>query len=316
MFLATGCREFAGAAIPATSTPPASMRILDTQEYRVRLQLTLVNEGPGKPEKQNLWIALISTFAPYQEVLSMEIAPKQYTMIVDEYGNRFAEFDFSDHPPGASKVVEIEYLVRVNELAYDLSTCQGEMLDEFTQPELHIESANTQIKTLAADLSQGKQSACQQVRAFYDFVGDELVYSFNGEQWGAQAALGPMGADCTEYAALLVALSRSQGIPARYFEGLLYPKNDTGAPERFEHAWADVFLPGSGWAPMDPTLGRSSIFRETYFAHYTPDHIIVTLGASPSTLRGSSYWTHLYWPGNSTQIHIDEAKWEIEPIDE
>jgi transglutaminase-like putative cysteine protease len=203
----------------------------------------------------------------------------------------------------------------VNELAYDLSVCEGEMLDEFTQPELHIESANPQIVALATELSYGKKTVCQQVRAFYDYIGNELVYSYNGNNWGAQAALGPMGADCTEYASLMVALSRSQRIPARYFEGFWYLENEAKALARLEHAWADVYLPGIGWVSLDPTLGRSSIDRETYFAHYTPEHIIVTIGANPSALRGSSYWTHLYWPGNSTKIRVEAGQVEIEPVE-
>ncbi len=241
----------------------------------------------------------------------MEISPVQYTLIVDELGNRYAEFDFSEHPPGTAKIIEIDYRVLVNELAFDVSTCVGTLPLEFTRPELHIESANPQIVTLASTLSEGRQSACEQVRAFYDYVGNELVYSENGNNWGAQAALGPMGADCTEYASLLAALSRAQGIPARYFEGLIYQENGTGS----EHAWVDVYLPGSGWVPMDPTLGRSSIDRETYFARHTPEHIIVTVGASPSVLRGSSYWTHLYWPGNSTRIRVEADAWQIIPVE-
>jgi len=127
--------------------------------------------------------------------------------------------------------------------------------------------------------------------------------------------LGPMGADCTEYTSLLVALSRAQGIPARYFEGLLYLEKETEAVARVEHAWADVYMPGIGWVSMDPTLGRSSLFREAYFAHHTPEHIVVTTGVNPSTLRGSNYWTHLYWPGNSTKIRAEAEDWKIELID-
>jgi transglutaminase-like putative cysteine protease len=308
-----GCQPQPDSIITATPTSQARMTILGQREYAVHQQLTIVNQGPGQPEKQNIWIALIRDFPPYQNVLSMEVSPNDYKLVVDEYGNHYAEFDFSKQPAGTTQTVKIDYQVVVNELAYDLSTCQGQLPDEFTQPELHIESANPQIVTLASKLSRGKDTVCQQVRAFYDYIGDKLVYAFNGQNWGAQAALGPMGADCTEYSDLLVALSRAQRIPARYFEGLLYLDQGTQAIAQTEHAWPDVFMPSIGWVALDPTLGRSLGKRDTYFAHYTPDHIILTMGASPSVLRGSSYWTHLYWPGNSTKITVS-GEWKIELI--
>jgi len=309
-----GCQPGTEALHSATTTPGPQVTVLGQSEYTVHQQLALANEGSGQPEKQNIWVALIQDFPPYQQVLSMEISPKSYHLVIDEFGNHYAEFDFSGQPAGTTQLVKIDYLVVVNELSYDLSSCQGELLDDFLQPELHIESDNPQIVTLANELSKGKGTACQQVRAFYDYIADELVYTSNGQNWGAQAALGPMGADCTEYSSLLDALSRAQGIPARYFEGLLYLDKGTEDIAKIEHAWPDVYLPTVGWTALDPTLGRTPANREEYFAHYTPDHIIVTVGASPSVLRGSSYWTHLYWPGDSTRIRVD-GDWKIELVD-
>ncbi len=89
----------------------------------------------------------------------------------------------------------------------------------------------------------------------------------------------------------------------------------TGTTAKIEHAWPDVYLPSVGWTALDPTLGRTLVNRDIYFAHYTPDHIIVTMGANPSVLRGSSYWTHLYWPGNSTKIQV-KGEWKIEPVND
>ena len=315
LILSLGCEPRADSLITASTTPGPLVTILDHREYVVHQQLALVNEGSGQPEKQNIWVALIRDLPPYQEVQSMEISPKDYELVVDEYGNHYAEFDFSEQPAGTPQTVNIDYRVAVNELTYDLSVCQGELPDDFIQPELRIESANPQIVALASELSRDKGTVCQQVRAFYDYIGNELVYTSNGENWGAQAALGPMGSDCTEYTSLLVALSRAQSIPARYFEGLLYLDKGTDAIAKIEHAWPDVYMPGVGWVAMDPTLGRPPVNRETYFAHYTPDHIIVTLGTNPSVLRGSSYWTHLYWPGNSTNIRV-AGEWKIELVDE
>jgi transglutaminase-like putative cysteine protease len=306
----------AGCSSPRIHISKAAGSLIDTQEYLVRQTLVLRNEGPGSPEAQNLWVALIQDVPPYQEVTSREVSPAEYQPVTDEYGNRYAEFDFSDHPPGSEVSVVIETRVRVYERQFYPGDCEGEVLDEFIYPELHIESANPQIIALVEDLSLGEGNACEQVRAFYDYVGDELVYSYNQDDWGAQAALGPMGADCTEYASLMIALSRSAGIPARYYEGLLYLGDQPEGYAQTRHAWLDVYLPGVGWAPMDPTLGRSSINREKYFAHYTPNHIIVTMGRNPSTLRGSSYWSHLYWPGDRTKITIEKSDWVITPIDQ
>jgi transglutaminase-like putative cysteine protease len=315
IFFSLGCQPRAEVSTPTKTTPNAVVTILDKREYVVRQQLNLVNNGPGEPEKQNIWVALIRDFSPYQEVLSMKISPQNYELVTDEYGNQYAEFDFSRHPAGTVKNIQIEYRVIVNDLTYDLSGCEGETPVEFTQPELHIESLNPQIVSLASELSRGKSTVCQQVRAFYDYIGSELVYTYNGNSWGAQAALGDMGADCTEYASLLAALSRSQGIPARYFEGLLYLNDQTSALARTEHAWTDVYMPGLGWVALDPTLGREPLEREKYFAHYSTEHIIITLGPNPSTLRGGNYWSHLYWPGNSTTIRVEAKEWEIELVD-
>jgi transglutaminase-like putative cysteine protease len=310
------CQPAGSAATPTAVGMTSTGTVLGQREYTVEQRLVLTNSGPGIPEKQNLWVALIRDFPPYQAVTSLTISPADYSQVTDEYGNQFAEFDLSDLPAGSAKTVQISARVLVNELTYDLSDCSGGLPREFVQPELHIESANAQIVDLSRRLSTGKETACEKVHAFYDHVGDALTYSYNGGNWGAQAALGTMGADCTEYTSLLIALSRAQGIPARYFEGLRYLDSGSESGARMEHAWPDVYLPGAGWVAMDPTLGRSSLSRATYFAHYTPDHIIVSTGRNPSTLRGSSYWTHLYWPGQATNITVESAGWKIELVGE
>jgi transglutaminase-like putative cysteine protease len=294
-----------------SSTWPSKAKVAASQRYTIHQRLSLVNEGENSPGKQNLWVALIRDVPPYQKVISRQISPDTYTLVTDEYENQYAEFNFSDHPANTTISVDIDYEIVVNELTYDLSTCEGDLPIEFTQPELHIESANPQIQLLSASLSKNTKTACEQVQAFYNYTGDELIYSFNQTDWGAQATMGYMGADCTEYSDLMIALSRAAGIPARYYEGLLYLKDPNTEIVKTQHAWLDVFFPGTGWAAMDPTLGRDLVKRDTYFAHYTPDHIIVTTGRNPSTLRGASYWTYLYWPGNSTVIRVQDSGWSI-----
>jgi transglutaminase-like putative cysteine protease len=68
---------------------------------------------------------------------------------------------------------------------------------------------------------------------------------------------------CQDFAHILLAILRSEGLPARYVSGYLVPKpvDDGGtAIEQIaggyaSHAWVEVYLPGAGWRGLDPTNG-------------------------------------------------------------
>jgi transglutaminase-like putative cysteine protease len=299
------------AVISATSLSTNADR---THTYDVIETITFSNEGDNPPGKFNLWVALMSTIHPYQEVHTTTIVPSQFDLVTDEYGNQYAEFDLFDIHPGETQTITIRYTISIYSVVTDLTECDGELIQEFTQPELHIEANNPQILSLAENLSSDSETVCGQVRSFYNYIGDNLVYTFNDYDWGAQATFGEMGADCTEYASLMIALSRSQRIPARYLEGILYLENDRDNDGIQEHAWLEVYLPGKGWVPMDPTFGRSPLTRSDYFGQVPADRFIVTLGRNPSTLRGGSYYTYIYWPGNATSINLIDQSWQITPV--
>lgn len=54
---------------------------------------------------------------------------------------------------------------------------------------------------------------------------------------------------CQDFAHILLAACRSQGIPARYVSGYLYNNERDAA----SHAWVDAYAPGRGWLSLDPT---------------------------------------------------------------
>jgi transglutaminase-like putative cysteine protease len=67
---------------------------------------------------------------------------------------------------------------------------------------------------------------------------------------------------CEQFAAAETVLLRAAGIPARLATGL-----STGVPgrngrrvfrEKDLHAWVEVFYPGVGWSPSDPTAGAAT----------------------------------------------------------
>ena len=59
---------------------------------------------------------------------------------------------------------------------------------------------------------------------------------------------------CQDFSHVLIALCRSIGIPARYASGYLYNgPSGTHLGAQASHAWAEIYLPQSGWIGLDPT---------------------------------------------------------------
>jgi transglutaminase-like putative cysteine protease len=69
---------------------------------------------------------------------------------------------------------------------------------------------------------------------------------------------------CQDFAHLLLGVVRKRGLPARYVSGYLVPGSAASPDAKLQeviggyasHAWAEVYLPGSGWVGLDPTLGK------------------------------------------------------------
>jgi transglutaminase-like putative cysteine protease len=66
---------------------------------------------------------------------------------------------------------------------------------------------------------------------------------------------------CRDYALLMMESARSLGFAARFVSGYLYDDSKIkGGPDTLigggvTHAWAEIYLPGAGWVPFDPTNG-------------------------------------------------------------
>ncbi len=58
---------------------------------------------------------------------------------------------------------------------------------------------------------------------------------------------------CQDFAHMTLALLRTLGIPCRYTSGYVCPNKKGLRGEGATHAWVEAFIPGFGWAGIDPT---------------------------------------------------------------
>jgi transglutaminase-like putative cysteine protease len=103
----------------------------------------------------------------------------------------------------------------------------------------------------------------QMLLSMADAIKSGLKYEFRDEE-GTQTpdeTLNRNSGSCRDYALLMIEAVRRLGMAGRFVSGYLYdPAMDTGTDEGVvgagaTHAWLDVYLPGAGWVPFDPTNG-------------------------------------------------------------
>ena len=146
------------------------------------------------------------------------------------------------------------------------------------------------IRIKASELSAGKDPEAA-ARAIFAFVRDHVSYR-RAPRRGAQTALEFGQGDCGEYAVLFCALCRAAGIPARPVYGYI------AAPAwRGWHAWAECWLEGYGWVPVDPNLERERV----YFAPILdmPNREGIFFGSLDRYRVVFSRGTGLAWPGEA-----------------
>lgn len=122
---------------------------------------------------------------------------------------------------------------------------------QYLEPSLYVESDNPAFERIAGAIERTYLGTEQRARAAYLYPQWTLDYRRQRNR-GALYALQHGTGDCTEYAALFVAISRAMEIPARMTAAFLF----SGDQRRFDvpnHQAAEVFLDGR-WLPVDPNL--------------------------------------------------------------
>ena len=113
--------------------------------------------------------------------------------------------------------------------------------------------ASTETVKKARELASGIVGDEQITELFYDYVVEHMTYDVqkantvgSGYLPNVDASLESGSGICFDYAALLAAMLRAEGIPTRMLIGTVMPEN-------LYHAWNSVYLNGK-WVWMDPTL--------------------------------------------------------------
>jgi transglutaminase-like putative cysteine protease len=119
-------------------------------------------------------------------------------------------------------------------------------------PEYNVESDDPQVMNMAAEIAgDSRDPLCVAgglLQWVYRNIEKKPVLSIPSALEVLRTRVG----DCNEHAALLTALLRASGIPARLSLGLVYSRD-----KFYYHAWTEAWL--GAWISMDPTLNQMPV---------------------------------------------------------
>jgi transglutaminase-like putative cysteine protease len=138
------------------------------------------------------------------------------------------------------------------------------------------------VRALAAEAVQGVDGDAAMAKAIYEKVVGLMKYDKSGTGWGRGDALFACDAkrgNCTDFHALVIGMARSVNIPARFAIGLPLPHERGAGDIVGYHCWAELYVRGGGWIPVDASeAAKEPTKRNYFFGHHDEDRLEFSRG--------------------------------------
>ncbi len=260
----------------------------DSTIYRVNMNYPLTNDGPLA---KTFTISLPPDLNNQHAVVT-KLTPEPLNTRLDPDGNVLADYRLK---AGEHLTVKTDIESEVKYLEYDttkskkLANIPAELVRQYTSSSRFWQTGGV-VGEAAKKLNDPNAPVIDNVKAMYQFVVDRLTYNknkiqFNYRQGATKAFTNPTNVVCLEYADLLIAMLRSQGIPARMPIGYAYSgglKNTDSVADSL-HAWVEAYVPGVGWMTLDPTWGK----KFDNFGKSDMDHVAFAVWGTSDELPGA-----------------------------
>ncbi len=122
-----------------------------------------------------------------------------------------------------------------------------------------------EVKKLAGTITVGKKTVLEKAKAIYDWTCENTYRDPRTRGCGEGdvcTLLVKPGGKCVDIHSVFVALARAAGVPAREVLGIRLGKKATEDITTWQHCWAEFYLPGYGWVPVDAADVRKAMLTE------------------------------------------------------
>lgn len=254
-------------------------------EFTYSTQITQVPDGT---KELRIWIPNPASDA-HQEIYDLQVSSPVQAVVHAEprFGNSIL-FISVPNPKSLPISIEMKFKVRRSEYIRrdftqyrPVSSRLDPAVAAYLKPD-HLVPLNDRIMTLAREVTSGKTTDLEKARAIYDYTLANMKYDKSGEGWGHGDILYACDAkhgNCTDFHALFIGLCRASGIPARFSIGFPLPDKRGEADIAGYHCWAEFYLNGYGWVPVDASeASKHPEKREYFFGAHDENRVQLSTG--------------------------------------
>lgn len=254
-----------------------SLRMVSQQQIESRsFDFHYVIEVPALPDghRLRLWVPLPYQDSRYQSISRLRIkAPVKYGLRREpDFNDRYAFFDLNAAQITSPFRIELKFHVKRLEDRVALHPVQDppllpEGVARFLQPDRLI-PIDGEIARLSREQTLGVSSPLQKARKIYDYVIATMHYDHDGTGWGRGDAVWACNAkhgNCTDFHSLFIGMARAAGIPARFEIGFPLALDAHAGTIPGYHCWAEFFVNGIGWIPIDASQAWLDPSKKDYF---------------------------------------------------
>jgi len=287
------------------------MRYAEQQQKLVYTHQTKVF-GPNPMLELNVHLALPKD-RPNQEMAGdFTFSPQPVSIETDEWGQKTAHYFFKDLEPGTRLDLSYEVPFKTWYVRYflypenigTLADIPESITKRYLADDEKYQTGHPVIQETVKKVVGSEKNPYWILRRIHQYLIGHLHYVMDGYWDTAPTVITNGHGSCSEYAFTFIALCRAAGLPARYV-GSVWRRNDDAAMDNVFHRWVEIFLPGIGWVPTDPTHGDRKTPRDQAFPIG-----LVRNSALITTESGGGSKT-MGWTYNSNEWYITEPKCNV-----
>lgn len=296
--------------------------ILRTDERRSRVEILseLQNLGPGSFIEGSMVLA-VPEDGPNQDLGAVDWS-KGGRVETDQWGQRAVVYGIGALEPGESfgRTLEVEgrfyatsckvFPHRVGALGEIPEEIAARYLADADKYRLDHPVIRETVDTVVGDSTNPWLIA----RKLYEFLADRINYQMIGGWDIAPTVIERGTGSCSEYTFAYVALCRAAGVPARYV-GSVVVRGEDASFDKVYHRWAEIYLPGVGWIPVDVNAGDEEWQgdRAESFGGISNRFLITTRGGGGSDLLSWTYnvSTEYQTRGKANVREEAFAEWDV-----